>query len=156
MNTYDAMFSASYILNEQIARQVFDMLPEQGPVVAIMDREGNCWPSNTEEFSRIKLDESVLQDLRAKVDDGVEPALAQASDMNVSAAQLATEQTNCGYVLVAVPRNETKGNVVEMNLLEALLSQIMLVARLIERNSLLTQARAEPYSAYRASATLVN
>jgi len=156
MDTYDEMFSASYILNEQIARQVFELLPEQGLVVAIMDREGNCWPSNTEEFARIKLDETVLQELRAKVDDGVEPAVAQSGDVSVSAAQLATEQTNCGYVLVALPRSDAKSNAVEMNLLEALLSQIMLVARLIEHNSLLTQARTEPYSAYRASASLVN
>jgi hypothetical protein len=156
MNTYDAMFSASYVLNERIARQGIEMLPERGPLVAIVDRAGNCWPSNTEEFARIKLDETVLQDLRAKVDDGAEPVVAQLGDVSVSAAQLATERTNCGYLLVALPRNDARSSTVEVGLLEALLSQITLVARLIEHDSLLTQARMEPYSAYHPSADLVN
>jgi hypothetical protein len=132
------------------------MLPERGPIVAIMDRQGNFWPSSTEEFARSQLDEAVLQELRAKVDDGVEPVIAELGGVSVAAAQLATEQTNCGYVLVALPRRDARASTAEVGLLEALLSQIALVARLIERNSLLTEARAEPYSGYRASATLVN
>ena len=155
MDTYDAMFSASYILNERIARQVFDVLPEQAPVVAIIDREGNCWPSDSEEFARLNLDEGVLHDLRSKVDDGMEPAVVQLPEVCVTAMQLATEQTNCGYLLVALPRTDGRAPT-EADLVETLLSQITLVARLIETNSLLTQARTEPYRAYRASASLVN
>jgi len=155
MDTYDAMFSASYILNERIARQVFEVLPEHAPVVAIIDRQGNCWPSDSEAFARVNLDEVVLDDLRSKVDDGMEPAVVQLADVSVTAMQLATEQTNCGYVVVVLPQSDAKAST-EMDLLETLLSQITLVARLIETNSLLTQARAEPYSAYRASASLVN
>ncbi len=155
MDTYDAMFSASYILNERIARQLFEVLPEGAPVVAIIDRQGNCWPSDSEEFARVNLDEAVLHDLRTKVDDGMEPAVVQLADVSVTAIQLATEQTNCGYVVVVLPRNDTKAPT-EADLVETLLSQITLVARLIETNSLLTQARTEPYNAYRASACLVN
>jgi len=156
MDTYDTMFSASYILNERIARQIFEVLPERAPVVAIVDRQGNCWPSDSEEFARVNLDETILEDLRAKVDDGVEPVVAHLADVTVTAMQLATEQTNCGYVVVALPRTGTKPSAAETDLLETLLSQITLVARLIETNSLLTQARTEPYGAYRASASLVN
>ena len=155
MDTYDAMFSASYVLNERIARQVFEVLPERAPVVAIIDRQGNCWPSDSEAFARISLDGAVLHDLRTMVDDGMEPAVVQLGDVSVTAIQLATEQTNCGYVVVALPRTDTAAPV-EVDLVETLLSQIGLVARLIETNSLLTQARTEPYNAYRASASLVN
>ena len=155
MDTYDAMFSASYVLNERIARQVFEVLPERAPVVAIIDRQGNCWPSDSEAFARVCLDEGVLHDLRTMVDDGVEPAVAQLADVEVTAMQLATEQTNCGYVVVVVPRTDAKVPT-EADLVETLLSQIALVARLVETNSLITQARTEPYSAYRASANLVN
>ena len=155
MDTYDAMFSASYVLNERIARQVFEVLPERAPVVAIIDRQGNCWPSDSEAFARVNLDEAVLHDLRAKVDDGMEPAVVQLGNVSVTAMQLATEQTNCGYVVVALFRSDPKAPA-EADLLETLLSQITLVARLIEAHSLLTQARTEPYSAYRASASLVN
>lgn len=148
MDTYDTMFSASYILNEQIARQVFETLPERGPVVAIMDRDGNCWPSNSDEFARLDLSETMLQDVQAKVDDGAEPVLTQVGRRRVAVAQLATEATNCGYILVALSPGEPHGPVSEIDLLEALLSQITLVARLIEMNNLLVQARMRPYQEY--------
>ena len=148
MDTYDTMFSASYILNEQIARQVFETLPERGPVVAIMDRDGNCWPSNSDEFARLDLSETMLQDVQAKVDDGAEPVLTQVGQTRVAVAQLATEDTNCGYILIALSPEEPHCPVSEIDLLEALLSQITLVARLIEKNSLLVQARMRPYQEY--------
>jgi hypothetical protein len=150
MDTYETMFSASYILNEQIARQIFEVLPEHGPVVAIVDRDGNCWPSNSEEYARLNLSEAFLQDLRAKVDDGVEPVVAPLGDACVTVAQLATEQTNCGYVVVVLPRSPSKSTVSDIDLLEAFLSQITLVARLVEKNGLLAQARRTPYGAYLA------
>jgi hypothetical protein len=147
MDTYDTMFSASYTLNEQIARQVFEVLPEQGPIVAIMDRDGNCWPNHSEEFTRLSLGEPPLADFRAMVDDGVEPVVAQIEDTSVIVAQLATEQTNCGYVIVALPRHGTKLTPAETDLAEALISQIALIARLVEKNSRLTEARARYYGA---------
>jgi len=156
MDTYDTMFSASYVLNEQIARQVFEVLPEQGPIVAIMDRDGNCWPNNSEEFTRLSLNEPPLADFRAQVDDGVEPVIAQVEDVNVVVAQLATEQTNCGYVVVALPRRNAKLTAAEVDLVEALISQISLVARLVEKNGQLTQARAKYYGADCTEACLTN
>lgn len=156
MDMYETMFSASYVLNEQIARQVFEMLPERGPVVVIMDRHGNCWPSNSEEFAKLSLSEALLQDLRAKVDDGVEPVAVRLGDACVTAAQLATEQTNCGYVVAALSRPGSKSSVSDIDLLEALLSQIALVARLVEQNSLLTQARTTCYGVYRADGGSAN
>jgi hypothetical protein len=51
-------------------------------------------------------------------------------------AQLAAEHTNCGYVIIAVPRGVTQPLTSDATLLEALLGQISLIARLIERNKL--------------------
>ena len=50
MDMYDSLFSPGCALNEQIARQIFDILPERGLVMMIMDRDGNCWPSDSENF----------------------------------------------------------------------------------------------------------
>ena len=50
MDMYGSLISPSCVLNEQIARQIFDILPEQGPIIVIMDRDGKCWPSDSEEF----------------------------------------------------------------------------------------------------------
>jgi hypothetical protein len=49
------------MLNEQIARQVFEVLPEQGPILLIMDRNGHCWPSDSEEIAKLNMSESCLK-----------------------------------------------------------------------------------------------
>jgi len=147
MDTCDAMFSASPTLNEQIAQQVFEMLPERGPVLVIMDRHGNCWPSDSEEFAKLNLGEALLRELRAKVDDGAEPVITQVGDTSVTVAQLATDRTNCGYVVIALPRYSPESTLTSIDLVEALLNQITLIARLIEKSSALSQAHADRYSA---------
>ncbi|GAG34800.1 unnamed protein product, partial [marine sediment metagenome] len=89
MDTYDSLFSPERLLNEQVARQVFNILPEHGPVMVIMDRDRNCWPSDSERFAELNIDESFLMELCAKVDDGDEPIITQAEDYSIIAAQLA-------------------------------------------------------------------
>lgn len=145
MGTCNPMLRAAYALNEQIARQVFDMLPERGPILAIMDRDGNCWPSNSEEFAKLNLDESLLRDLRAKVDDGAEPVITQVAETSVTVAQLATDRTNCGYVVIALPRYSPESTLTNIDLVETLLNQVTLIARLIEKSSMLNRAHGNHY-----------
>ncbi len=147
MDTCNAEFSAFPTLNEQIAQQVFDMLPERGPVLVIMDRRGHCWPSDADEFAKLNLSEALLRELRAKVDDGAEPVLTQVGDTSVTVAQLATDRTNCGYMVIALPRYSPESTLTNIDLVEALLNQITLIARLIEKSSSLSQAQADRYSA---------
>ena len=137
MNMYGSLVSPSCILNEQVARQVFDILPESGPIMVIMDRDGNYWPSNTEEFSKLNISESFLRELCAKIDDGTEPLITHTNDSSIVAAQLATERTNCGYVIIALPQYNPESTMVNINLIETILSQTGLIAKLIEKNSLL-------------------
>jgi len=134
---YGSLVSPSCILNEQVARQVFDILPESGPIMVIMDRDGNYWPSNTEEFSKLNISESFLRELCAKIDDGTEPLITHTNDSSIVAAQLATERTNCGYVIIALPQYNPESTMVNINLIETILSQTGLIAKLIEKNSLL-------------------
>jgi len=153
MDTCDATLSSTYRLNEQIARQVFDMLPERGPILAIMDRAGHCWPSHPEEFAKLGIGEALLQDLRAKVDDGAEPVITQVGEASVTIAQLATDQTNCGYVVIALPRYSPESTLTNIDLVEALLSQITLIARLVERSSMLIRSHLHQGGDARASAS---
>ena len=41
MDLCNTKVSDTHTLSEQIAREVFDVLPERGPILVIMDREGN-------------------------------------------------------------------------------------------------------------------
>jgi len=151
MGVFEAVSSPGYVLSEQVARQIFDALPEDGPIVAIMNRDGDCWLSSPEGFSRLGISRPLLLELWAKVDDGVEPATAQLGDASVTAAQLATDRTNCGYVVVAQRRQNPESAMMNMNLIEVMLNQVTLIARLIERNNQLNELQMKHYTVYGTS-----
>ena len=148
MNTYDSLFNTGCMLNEQISRQIFDVLPEQGPVMAILDRDGNCWPSDSQRFSELNISDSLLKELCAKIDDGVEPVVTQVDDCSIIGSQLATERTNCGYVIIALPQYNPESTLVNINLIDVLLNQLGLIANLIEKNNLLHELQIKQFSGY--------
>ncbi len=148
MDMYDSLSSPGCVLNEQIARQIFDILPEQGPVMAIIDKDGHCWPSDSERFSKLNISESILRELSTKVDDGAEPVVTQVDDCSIVAAQLATEQTNCGYVIIALPQYSPDSTLINIGLIEILLNQVSLIARLIEKYNHLYELQTKQFSLY--------
>jgi len=146
MHTCDTKASDTPVLSEQIAREIFDVLPERGPILVVMDRDGKCWSSHPEEFAKLNIPDTLLQDLRAKVDDGAEPVLTQVGETSVTITQLATDRTDCGYVIVALPRYSPESTLTNIDLVETLLNQITLIARLVEKTSTLTRAHANHYN----------
>jgi len=156
MDTYDSLFYPGCVLNEQIARQIFDTLPEQGPVIAIVDRQGHCWPSDSHRFSELNISDSFLRELCEKIDDGAEPVVTQADDCSIIASQLATEQTNCGYVIIALPQYNPESALVNISLIEILLNQLGLIANLIEKNHLLRELQMKHFSLYGRNETVSN
>ena len=148
MDMYDPLFSPSSALNEQIARQIFDILPDGGPVMAIIDTDGHFWPSDSERFSKLNISESFLKELWTKIDDGAEPVVTQVDDYSIIAAQLTTERTNCGYIIIALPKYSPESTLINIDLIEILLNQITLIARLIEKNSLLYELQMKQFSVY--------
>jgi len=148
MGMYEPLFSQSRVLNEQIARQLFDILPERGPIMVIMDRDGNYWPSDSEKFSSLNISEPFLRELCVKVDDGIEPVVTQANDCSIIATQLTTEQTNCGYVIIVMPQAGPESTMANIDLLEILLNQIGLIAKLIEKNNILYELQMKHHGAY--------
>jgi hypothetical protein len=133
----DSLFNPASVLSEQVARQVFEILPESGLVMVILDKDGNCWPSDSEAFSRLHLDESYLRQVCQKIDDGHEPVVTQSEECSIVAAQLATSRTNCGYVIIALPQYNPESALVNIDLIEILLNQVNLTAKLLEKNNML-------------------
>jgi len=156
MDIYDSLFSPGSVLNEQIARQIFDALPEQGPVMVIIGRDGHFWPSDSEKFSKLNINESFLKKLWEKIDDGDEPVVTQVDNYSVIAAQLATEKTNCGYVIIALPQYSPESTLINIDLIEILLSQISLIAKLIEKNNLLYELQMKQLNVYNQSDIATN
>ena len=153
---YDSLFYPGCVLNEQVARQIFDILPEQGIVMAIMDRDGNCWPSDSQKFSDLNISDSLLKELCAKIDDGTEPVVTQADDCSIIASQLATERTNCGYVIIALPQYSPESTLININLIEVLLNQLGLITNLIEKNNLLRELQMKHFSVYSQNEIALN
>jgi len=145
MDIYESLCSPDFVLTKQIARQIFEVLPERGPIVVIMDTDGNSQPSDPEEFAKLNISESFLKELCAKIDDGAEPVVTGANDCSVIAAQLATEQSNFGYVIIALPQYSPESTLINIDLIETLLNQISLIAKLIEKNNLLYEVQMKHY-----------
>lgn len=140
MDICQSQFPQVSALNEQVAGEVFDILPEDGPIVMIIGRDGSRWLSNSEKLSELDISESFLKGVCAKIDDGAEPVIARINDFGVVAVQLATEQTNYGYVIVALPQYSPESVLINIGLIEMLLNQIGLIARLVEQNDMALSA----------------
>jgi hypothetical protein len=145
MNIYESLSSPSFMLNEQIARQVFEVLPERGPLVLIRDRRGNSWPSDSEEFTKLNISEPFLKELCAKIDDGVEPIVTQSDDCSIIGSELATERGSCGYVIIALSNYSPESTLINIDLIEVLLNQFSLIAKLIEKNNLLYETQMKRF-----------
>jgi len=149
MNTYDPLVSPAYLLNEQVARQVFETLPEGGPVVLIMDRAGHHWPSDSQAFAAFGISDAYLAELWSKIDDGAEPVIAQTEKCTIVAAELATERTRCGYIALMLAQDGPEHAMNNIDLVEVIIGQMNVVAKLIEKNVLLyeLQSRYAPGNA---------
>jgi len=148
MDIGDWLFSPNCALDEQIAKQIFDILPERGPIMVIMDREGHRWVSDPEKFSKLSVRDSFWSKLCAEIDDGAEPVITQVDDCGIVAAELATEQTKCGYVVIVLPQYSPESTLINVDLIETILNQACLIAKLIEKNNLLCELQRKQLSSY--------
>ena len=140
MDICQSQFPQVSALNEQVAGEIFDILPEEGPIVMIIGRDGSRWLSSSEKLSELDISESFLKGVCAKIDDGAEPVITRINDFGVVAVQLATEQTNYGYAIVALPQYSPESVLINIGLIEMLLNQIGLIARLVEQNDIALSA----------------
>lgn len=151
MDTYEPQLSRRSELNEQIAREIFGILGEDGPVLIIMDREGNHYLSNPARFSELSISDSFLKELCSKIDDGAEPVVTQMNDVGIVATELVTEETHCGYVVMALPQYNIESTMINFGLVELLLNQIGLIAALIEKTERASELQMKQLSMYNHS-----
>lgn len=133
---HEFAISSGYALNEQVARQIFENLPDDGPIMLIMDKEGSYWPSDSERWPQLNITESFLKQLCEKIDDGEEPIITQSGDVSLIVAQLATKNTRCGYIIIALPQYIPEFTMLNIDLIELVLNQVNLIADLVEKNHL--------------------
>lgn len=156
MNVYETMATVGETLGEQIAGEVFETLSENGPVLSLMDRQGHCWSSDPAKLTSLGLDQALLDDLLAKIDDGAEPAVAQVGETTLVGGQLATDRTNCGYLVLAVARGSSEWTPLNFDLVETVFGQVTLVARLLEDKRLVKEIQARCISMYGTAEAAAN
>lgn len=145
MDMFGSSYSQSCVLNEQIARQVFDLLPEEGPMMVIIGKDGNCWPSNAEGFTKLGITDSYIKELCAKINDGEEPIIANVNDFSLVITGLATERSDCGYIMIVLPHYSPESTMANIGLVEILLSQVGLIAHLIEQSNMLYERQIKQF-----------
>jgi len=145
MDIYESLCSPGFKLTEQIAQQIFEVLPEGGPLMVIVDRDGNSWHSDSGEFAKLNISESFLREVCAKIDDGAEPVITSVNDCSIIASQLVTKRSNCGYVIITLPQYSPESTLINIDLIETLLNQAGLIATLIEQNALFYEVQMKHY-----------
>ena len=156
MDICKSLFSPGFILTEEIARQVFEVLPESGPLVVIMDTNGKIQSSNPEEYAKLNISESVLERICVSIDDGAEPVITNANNCILVGEQLATENSHCGYVFVILPEYDPESVLSNIDLVETLLNQIGLVAQFIEKSNLHSKGQMQYYQMCDQSEAVLN
>ena len=145
MDIYQSLFSAAAMLNEQLAEEIFKAVPEEGPIIIIMDQAGNTLLSDPDAFAAMKISQSFLMELCARVDDGVEPVIAPVQQCSVIASQLAGERGCYGYIILAIPQYSPESTLMSINLIEMILNQVRLIVGLLEKNQQLYETRMKNY-----------
>ena len=74
--------------------------------------------------------------------------VTQIDECSVAAAQLCTEQTHSGYVMVILPEQGPESMLANISLVEVVLNQMSLIARLIERNNVQHELQMKQFSVY--------
>jgi len=135
MDIYNSLFSSSAMLNEQLARIVFEFIGTEGPLVAILGADGLCRVNNESVFGQIFADELFLDRICANIDDGDDPLIIHASGYTVIATQLIAENTNCGYLIVALENTDYVSQPLNLGLIELLVNQFTAIAELAAKNN---------------------
>ncbi len=156
MNISSSASVSPFSLNDQFCRRLFELLPDEGPVLVLMDRDGHCWPSDSKRFAALKLTEAFLKELCAKVDDGDEPIITPARDCTLVASQVATDNTVCGYMIIILPHYSPESALANIDLIEIVLNQFDLIAKLTESVHLLNERRIEHYASCLTSPASLN
>jgi hypothetical protein len=123
------------MLNEQLARIIFDFTGPDGPLVAILDPDGCCRASNELVFEQIFADESLLEKMCVSIDDGDDPLIVPVDGYIVIATQLIAEDVNCGYLIVALESGDCGEELPNSGLIELLINQFTAIASLAAKNN---------------------
>lgn len=138
---YQALFSSSQILIDQIGRAAVSEEVGFGPFWVLMDGLKTVRAGDKDKLYDVLEDMEQIGRLTAQVDDGFEPAILGVDGAVVAAGQLCTERSHCGYMFLVLPGYSLDTAEANADLIELLMSQMNIIASLIEKNNQLHQGQ---------------
>jgi hypothetical protein len=156
MNIDKSLFLPEAVLTEQIARRIFEVLSESGPLMVITDTAGRSRFSDLEGFVNLNISESFLKEICVTIDDGDEPVVTACRDCAIVAGQLVSADSKHGYVFLIFPDCRPESILANFGLIETVLNQISLTAELVETNSVCYEMQRKRLGAFGQSESVLN
>lgn len=121
-------------VNEHIAESLVEAIGEDGPLLVVVDRQGNCWSSDTLKFTQV-LSEEVIDQITCRIDDGCDPVISSCEEISFYATELMADQYSCGYLIIVFCGTNEVDILENIELVEGIASLANVVASLIRRQS---------------------
>lgn len=153
MNVYESLFTPNAMINEEVAREVFENMPER-PLVVFTDGMGRSWSNDEEGLQRIDLNCRWIDDICGRIADGAEPVIAERNGWGIFGAAVSVEDTTLGYLLIVIERQSPEAMLSKTELAEALLCQVNQVAKLVIESRKLKSLNLKMADASRGAALL--
>lgn len=121
-------------VNERIAESLVESIGEGGPLLVVVDRQGNCWSSDTLKFTQV-LSEEMIEQIISRIDDGCEPVISSCEESSFYATELMADQFSCGFLIIAFSGTKEVDILENMELIEGIACLANVVASVIRRQS---------------------
>ena len=135
MSIFDELFSSHEMINEQVAHEVFNLLPEDDMFLVIRDSQGSNWISDTEKYERYFCGDTSVNLICQRIDDGEELILSSINGCGVAGGLIRNQHDGFGYAIICQPSKDTSGMLFNVETLELSLKLISLVASLVSKNN---------------------
>ena len=132
---YKSLLSGVDTLTEQFKSHLFGMTELEGPVLMLVNDQGELCANHPNRVAFLSEEPNVLSVICRQIDDGYDPCVYAVESGCVIGTQLATETTDCGRFLIFLPGYRSETVQANMDLFELLLAQVQLICQLIEKNN---------------------
>lgn len=138
---YKSLISSSETLMGQLENYLFEVTEPDGPVLILVNPRRQFAANNPHRAAFLNGNPDFLSDFCNRIDDGFEPCVTRVEGGCLIGSQLATETTDCGYILVFMPGYQLDTLRANMDLFELILAQAQLLCQLLDKNNQLHHAQ---------------
>ena len=129
MEPCDTVMPQGSRVMERVAQDLIDIMPEEEVALVFIDRQGNWWSNRPDAPFGAKGDESLINSLIVRIDDGDDPAVVHTGDVCVVASQVSRDHMQWGHVMVVFPKRSVETANLNLDLADLVLRQTNLLAQ---------------------------